>query len=83
MATSPPLRKKQPDLRDLASLGRAYADFTSAGNSDLRVAKEFFNVIAEPFFRIPLYQVYRTYYAIRIQLADMLCSSRSAFQDST
>ena len=55
--TSPPLRTKQPDQRTLATLGRAYTDFTSIGNSDLRVAKEFFNVIAEPFFRIPLDQV--------------------------
>ena len=57
LITSPPLRTKQADMRDLATLDGAHSDFISKGNGDLRVTtKEYYDVIGMPFFRIPLDQ---------------------------
>ena len=44
-------------LRDLGILTRTHSDFLTKGAGDLKVAKEFFNVIATPFFNLPLDQV--------------------------
>lgn len=51
------MRKTQPDLRDSDTLATAYTDFLTKGKGDIKVAKEYYNVIAPPFFDVPLSQV--------------------------
>lgn len=57
---APSTLKEQPKQRDLDTLATAHFKFTSEGKSDLNVAKQYFNAIAEPFFNIPLDQVIKT-----------------------
>lgn len=46
-----------PPLRSLATLARAYSDFMTKGNGDIRIVKNYFNALSQPFFAIPLDQV--------------------------
>lgn len=62
---TPSCRTQQPALRDLVTLATAHSDFTSKGNSNLAVAKKYFNVIARPFFNIPLDQVVNKMFGIK------------------
>ena len=51
---SPP---SQQQLRSLATLANANADFLNLGGGDLSVVKNYYNVLSLPFFSIPLDQV--------------------------
>lgn len=50
-------RDEQPDLRNLGTMAAAHNRFLTEGNGDPAVVKEYFNVLSQPFFNIPLNQV--------------------------
>jgi hypothetical protein len=55
-----PSAQEQPTPRDLNTLAAAHLQFTTQGKGDIKAAKKFYNVIASPFFPIPLAQVITT-----------------------
>ena len=53
----PPPVAPTPQIRSLATLASAHADYMGEGNGDIRVVKNYFNVLSPPFFDVPLEQV--------------------------
>lgn len=57
LKVAPDDRPVQPTSRSLSTLKKNHTEFQTRGKGNSSVAKEYYNVLQEPFFDIPLNQV--------------------------